>query len=625
MLTNIDGHDEELEVIGSDFSGSFEPRPTKARLPMRLPNLNYNYPEASVQNFSPGTSLVFNAYRGHQDLLSQPYLAAIEGPYAGDGYYHRMPHPLSLEASADQEDQRQQLTYQSPEAGNHSPYPERRSLERSPFRTPHNRQFRPYQPTARARDSRDYPNHRDSRDSREYRDQKEYDSSGNRSDRRSPGAADPSPPIGEQNRIPEFRGEYPPQAHPQASLIHNSSSLGQNVSPIHPTPPTSQHWRPENNALDSRPPHDGRNSNSSGSSFQAPPPPLPRGPTEAWDRSDRGPPQATAAVDIPQPRHRGTNYNQDFDRHESMDAGMQSQQRSSIPQHPQGSMPGASADSSGFWGPYNPRAAGPRYSLSRVNYRMIFEYASEIRECLIKGKVGTTDRLLYNAEILSKVFMGCRADMDPNAAAEDETALNPHQLRCTSCNIVKTPEWRKGPLVWGKMSRNKAALASAKRKLESGTKAESLSATTESNAPVTDDIHASNGAIQDLKTEDMDDTPDADAMASLDSSRKRGREFSTGLYTDDPESLARDEDKKAIDETRCAVESLRMLNSQGLGDQDVNSFQDHPGVTSVESMEEQTAKANSVSAERDASTAGTQQDKDFPPAGRKLELSFLLA
>lgn len=23
---------------------------------------------------------------------------------------------------------------------------------------------------------------------------------------------------------------------------------------------------------------------------------------------------------------------------------------------------------------------------------------------------------------------------------------NPHQLRCTSCNIVKTPEWRKGPL-----------------------------------------------------------------------------------------------------------------------------------------------------------------------------------
>jgi len=25
-------------------------------------------------------------------------------------------------------------------------------------------------------------------------------------------------------------------------------------------------------------------------------------------------------------------------------------------------------------------------------------------------------------------------------------ALNPHQIRCTSCNIVKTPEWRKGPL-----------------------------------------------------------------------------------------------------------------------------------------------------------------------------------
>lgn len=35
----------------------------------------------------------------------------------------------------------------------------------------------------------------------------------------------------------------------------------------------------------------------------------------------------------------------------------------------------------------------------------IFEYASEIRDCLIKGKVGSTDRLLHNAEILSKIFM----------------------------------------------------------------------------------------------------------------------------------------------------------------------------------------------------------------------------
>ncbi|KAF8941842.1 hypothetical protein BGZ47_007139 [Haplosporangium gracile] len=94
-----------------------------------------------------------------------------------------------------------------------------------------------------------------------------------------------------------------------------------------------------------------------------------------------------------------------------------------------------------------PRGEGPRYEFSRINYRM-----------------------------------GCRVDQEPIDHVEEELALNPHQLRCTSCNIVKTPEWRKGPLgprtlcnacglIWGKLSRSKAALA-AKNKQESSTKVE---------------------------------------------------------------------------------------------------------------------------------------------------------
>ncbi|KAF9122649.1 hypothetical protein BGW39_009609 [Mortierella sp. 14UC] len=149
---------------------------------------------------------------------------------------------------------------------------------------------------------------------------------------------------------------------------------------------------------------------------------------------------------------------------------------------PQQSPSSSSAGPSNYRDPFNPpRGEGPRYEFTRINYRMIFEYASEIRDCLIKGKVGTTDRLLYNAEILSKIFMGCRVDQEPVDHVEEELALNPHQLRCTSCNIVKTPEWRKGPLgprtlcnacglIWGKLSRSKAALAKSKQ--ESSAKAE---------------------------------------------------------------------------------------------------------------------------------------------------------
>lgn len=44
-------------------------------MPPVLPNLKYDLPETTVQNYSPGTSLVFNAYKGHASLLAQPYHA----------------------------------------------------------------------------------------------------------------------------------------------------------------------------------------------------------------------------------------------------------------------------------------------------------------------------------------------------------------------------------------------------------------------------------------------------------------------------------------------------------------------------------------------------------------------
>ncbi|KAG0231583.1 hypothetical protein BGW42_008734 [Actinomortierella wolfii] len=105
--------------------------------------------------------------------------------------------------------------------------------------------------------------------------------------------------------------------------------------------------------------------------------------------------------------------------------------------------------------------ADPVYELAPVNYKMIYDYALDIRECLVRSKPEMLDKFLYSAEILCKVFTGCRVGYD-FAYEPQQPAPPPQQLRCTSCNIVKTPEWRKGPLVWGKMSRDRAAKAKAK-------------------------------------------------------------------------------------------------------------------------------------------------------------------
>ncbi|KAG9072670.1 hypothetical protein KI688_000442 [Linnemannia hyalina] len=65
VVTTLDGEEEEIEVIGSGISTSFQPASDKGqRLPPRLPNLKYNAPESSVNNYT--TALRSTPTRGSQ-------------------------------------------------------------------------------------------------------------------------------------------------------------------------------------------------------------------------------------------------------------------------------------------------------------------------------------------------------------------------------------------------------------------------------------------------------------------------------------------------------------------------------------------------------------------------------
>ncbi|KAG0321626.1 hypothetical protein BG000_003154, partial [Podila horticola] len=278
--------EDELEVIGSGISDPY--RRDKRAIPPVLPNLKYDLPETTVQNYSPGTSLVFNAYKGHASLLAQPYHAREDDD---SGYRdHRM--------------------IQSP-------------LERD----------HPHRPPS----DHAYP-----------------------------------------RRSSDFYPDYP----------------------------------------DENPQQNGR---------------LPN--YQPYDRSSHPMPSGSRAP------------------------------------------------------------TGPRYALSQVNYRMIYEYAREVHDCLIKGKVGSTDRLLYNAEILSKVFMY------PNLL----NLLGPRTL-CNACGLI-----------WGKMSRSKAALAKAAKQVEESkdeAHSEMPAASGSQSSSVLDDTHMSDISPTRLDTE----------KDPMEVSRKRARD-----------------------------------------------------------------------------------------------------
>ncbi|KAK3825713.1 MAG: hypothetical protein J3Q66DRAFT_328421 [Benniella sp.] len=216
--------------------------------------------------------------------------------------------------------------------------------------------------------------------------------------------------------------------------------------------------------------------------------------------------------------------------------------------------------------------------------------------------------------------MGCRSDIDPNAPPEEDTqAINPHQLRCTSCYIVKTPEWRKGPLgprtlcnacglIWGKMSRSKAA---TKNKLESAPKTESSESTNDTQMA----DERGPGVSQTLNP-----------PSSMDGSRKRGRDTSMA-DEDDAESSAREEDRKVTDQSNERLttqamdyqedssQSTSQMNSETKTSGDTRE-QDHAAIDEVDSDQDSIARCV-----EEAPTSLTAMDEG---ESRKLSLSYVL-
>ncbi|KFH73871.1 hypothetical protein MVEG_01085 [Podila verticillata NRRL 6337] len=457
--------EDELEVIGSGISDVYQ---RDKAIPLVLPNLKYDHPETVVQNYSPGTSLVFNAYKGHAALLTQPYHAQDDAVDDGSGY-------------------RDVRMIQSPGSSEH--------------------RDRPYRPQ---HDPHDYSYPRRQSNYLDYHDELER-----------PGRYS-SPERMDRELVARERGpDRPPQEyyHPRPPHPH---PYPHSRSP-HPYPHMyheqeypvegSQHNYNNNSSSNS-------NNTNNNSHYNARSDPYHTRNDGPWTPEHR--PSYSAAIDIPQPNR---SFPPNLNRPNSGGGNHRDLDRTQHHPNQPYDRPSAHTMPPGSRG----SPTGPHYALSQVNYRLIYEYAREVHDCLIKGKVGSTDRLLYNAEILSKVFMGCRVDQDPAEIVEEETAINPHQPRCASCNIVKTPEWRKGPLgprtlcnacglIWGKMSRSKAALAKAAKQQGEETKDDAppeMSEAPESQSCVLDDAHMSD--ISPTQQLDSDKDP-------MEVSRKRPRD-----------------------------------------------------------------------------------------------------
>ncbi|KAF9904825.1 hypothetical protein BX616_001165 [Lobosporangium transversale] len=599
LVARIEGEEEDLEVIGSGIAGSYEPLPSKARLPTKLPKLRYDYPQASVQNFSPGTSLIFNAYRGHSALLTHPNMSSPEDI---DNYAHgrMIQHGARnyLSQGAHLEHPRQRVTYPSHESDSHPSYPHSGPDEQSsPYRPPHESQPHSYAVNGVSRASRDYRDYRASRDPRENCDPRDYE--------RSPGMSSAvSMPTMDQSRDDRGRpsdyhdhphpprDHYPPQAPqqvpppppppPPPPTQHFPPDEAHTIPPTHRSMSGPSHWkRPDSDHHGPRQPYENN------SPHPPPGPSIPQSSSarEPWDPSTESRlPRSTAAIDIPQPRNRSsTNYPNTFDSHDSMDSNMRDHSRQHrMPAGHQGG-PDIPAEGPGFRGPYSQRSTGPRYALSRINYRM-----------------------------------GCRVDIDPNAPTEDEATVSPHQLRCTSCNSVKTPEWRKGPLgprtlcnacglIWGKMSRSKAALA--KNKLEAASKADSSI----TDAAIGDTQMTDATAGSDIGS--LGSSTIVESSAPNEGTRKRGRDLASSQDEDEEESLARDEDRKVIEESTQEVQQMHQkLSAQ-------EPLHDPPPTN----HNVDTASYGPCEQEMRSAAEKENQEKDIPAGGRKLALSYLLA
>ncbi|CAO3573324.1 unnamed protein product [Mortierella alpina] len=572
LLAKIDGEEEELEIIGGGISSTREHRSeARPRPPMRMPNLKYNYPEPSVHNFSPGTSLIFNAYKGNSGLLSQAYMATggEEDDIIQERLQRRLLNPQANDWPLEQQHRHhKQKALPSTHTDGESQHPSYEQSEHHPYRASYDRSLPPYMLNGRDRgpeENQDYSRQRDPRDSRDLSDLRGYSRHRDYNEAPRRGAADPLPPITHEY----LSAQHPHEYAPRSRAPHASSEMERTL-PQHASPPSTQSHNPHDPDHISSAHAHGTSPSSRYHPFQSAQPRLTSS-DEPWVKTSSAQRQSypTAAIDIPQPHHhRHLNGYTEYDHHDSAEDGRQNPYHHHYAHSAQHPLPNnSSAGPSNFRPPNAHRPMGPRYALTRVNYRMIFDYASEIRECLLKGKVGTTDRLLYNAEILSKVFMGCRVDRDPKEQEEEEAALNPHQIRCTSCNIVKTPEWRKGPLgprtlcnacglIWGKISRSKAALA--KSKIEA---AKGESSTAVGDSQLVTDPPANLGA------EGMEALPTSESSTQSDISRKRERDQSSVADVDDAETQAREDDLRSAEAAWKEATSQQPVSRMQLRDQ----------------------------------------------------------
>lgn len=388
VLKTPDGEEEEIEVIGSGISSSFQPASeSRPRLPLKLPNLKYNAPESSANNYSPGTSVVFNAYRGHGRLLTQPYAASSDNDsdLPAERTYQRPPGAQSQDWSRDPYSQHRHPqpppTSHSYDSDGYPSYRPQHHYPDYPFYRPHDHPYPPY--PSNGHDPRDPRNSRHSRDPlidpRDYRDPRDFRDP---REAREPYERDFESPHGRPGPPSPRMGSSSFTVDPSARLdgLENRGRMD-HFPPPHPRdsrvsqPPAMPHrLRSPHNALD--PPHP-KNAHSpyddSASGRYHPFPSQQRSPTDPWDSSsEHRPPYPSAAIDIPQPpHHRSVNTPTDYRRHEPHD-NVRSQHHASYPRMPLQSPSNSAAGSSSYRDPFNPpRGEGPRYEFSRINYRMV--------------------------------------------------------------------------------------------------------------------------------------------------------------------------------------------------------------------------------------------------------------
>lgn len=346
-LAKVEGEEEELEVIGSGISGSFEPQSrSRPRLPMLMPKLKYDYPEASKENFSPGTSLIFNAYRGNSGLLTQPYMAVTE---EDQNPYHRIEAPDAQRWPPEQAHQNhlqhRPLSSHRHEADSYS----------SQWQPDHPYHQRPYDHSYRSYTTNDH-----SRGSDDYHGvPRDYDEARSHDSKRPPQSMSPSPSFA--SLLSNTAEQYMDQSHEnKGPRVDHAPQI---TTPPHSNQSNSQHQKYPEHDYDGNHRLQETMPSARYYPFQPHPPPVPQQHRPAMESSEHR--YSTPAVDIPQPRHRPSiDGSGDYGHEDLMENRSSGRSGYRQPQQPQYAQNPLHTQ-------FNQRGMGPRYALTRTNYRMV--------------------------------------------------------------------------------------------------------------------------------------------------------------------------------------------------------------------------------------------------------------